>query len=181
MDWILAPNSPISSGGPCTQVESLTPWICAGYRKVFLDLQPKSLNGHVILWVCPNAGKRTAAGQPRNGDYFWNRRIFSRTEKLENRICCIYVEDLRNSNEIKKLLVRLSNDEALEISKGSGCLMKLLLARPRKQTYFHHWWGVGFTKWKLSCDSVSAVFMLPLEDIRGESEMFVLRRSVREK
>lgn len=121
---------PISSGGPGTS--RVTDPNVPGYRKVFLDLQPKT--DGTGYFVSLQMLVTTAAGQPRMVTIFDRPYDFPAPKNLKIGFAAS-TGGFTNFHEIKNLLVEVSNDEALEDPKGVD-FDEIASCEGQENTYF---------------------------------------------
>jgi gliding motility-associated-like protein len=152
---------PISSGGPGTS--RVTDPNLPGYRKVFLDLQPKA--DGTGYFVSLQMLVTTAAGQPRMVTIFDRPYDFPAPKNLKIGFAAS-TGGFTNFHEIKNLLVEVSNDEALENPKGVD-FDEIASCEGQENTYF-------ITDEEVVLPNESSVirclqFYASLEDIEEES------------
>jgi gliding motility-associated-like protein len=152
---------PISSGGPGTN--RVTDPNLPGYRKVFLDLQPKP--DGTGYFVKLQMRVTTAQGQPRMVTIFDRPYDFPAPKNLKIGFAAS-TGGFTNFHEIKNLLVEVSNDEALEDPKGVD-FDEIASCEGQENTYF-------ITDEEVVLPNESSVirclqFYASLEDIEEES------------
>jgi len=159
----LNPDSqfPISSGGTGTQ--RVTDPNQSGYRKVFLELQPKQ--DKTGYFVTLQMMVTTAQGQPRMVTIFDGPYDFPAPKNLKIGFAAS-TGGFTNYHEIRNLLVEVSNDEALEDPKGVD-FDEIASCEGQENTYF-------ITDEEVVLPNESSVirclqFYASLEDIEEES------------
>jgi len=121
---------PISSGGTGTQ--RVTDPNQPGYRKVFLELQPKP--DKTGYFVTLRMMVTTAQGQPRMVTIFDRPYDFPAPKNLKIGFAAS-TGGFTNFHEIKNLIVEVSNDEALEDPKGVD-FDEIASCEGQENTYF---------------------------------------------
>jgi gliding motility-associated-like protein len=121
---------PISSGG--TGTNRVTDPNQPGYRKVFLELQPKP--DKTGYFVTLQMMVTTATGQPRMVTIFDRPYDFPAPKNLKIGFAAS-TGGFTNYHEIRNLLVEVSNDEALEDPKGVD-FDEIASCEGQENTYF---------------------------------------------
>ena len=121
---------PISSGGPGTQ-RIIDP-NQVGYRKVFLDLQPKA--DGTGYFVTLRMMVTTVPGQPRMVTIFDRPYDFPAPKNLKIGFAAS-TGGFTNYHEIKNLIVEVSNDDAFENPKGVD-FQDIASCAGQENTYF---------------------------------------------
>jgi len=153
---------PISSGG--TGTSRITDPNQPGYRKVFLDLQPKP--DGIGYFLTMEMLVTTIVGQPRTVTIFARPYDFTAPKNLKIGFAAS-TGGFTNYHEIKNLIVEVSNDEALQDPEGVD-FAEIASCEGQENTYF-------ITDEEVVLPNESSVirclqFYASLEDIEGESQ-----------
>ena len=164
---------PISSGGTGTQ--RVTDPNLPGYRKVFLELQPKP--DKTGYFVTLRMMVTTAQGQPRMVTIFDRPYDFPAPKNLKIGFAAS-TGGFTNFHEIKNLIVEVSNDEALQEPTGID-FNEIASCEGQENTYF-------ITDEEVVLPNENSVirclqFYASLEDIEEESEDICSQAKCREE